>query len=252
MRKIGPAFAFALAILGWSPTIQAAEVLVSAAASLTDALTEIGKAYESNGKNKVRFNFGSSSELARQIDEGAPADIFFSADLEKMDALEKRGRVESGSLRNLLSNQLVLVVPDGSNISVRAPKDLLRPEVKRIALAQPETVPVGIYSKKYLESEGLWSGVAVKIVPVLDVRAALASVESGNVDAGFVYKTDAAISKKVKVAYEVPLDKGPKIIYPVAATKESKNKEAAVDFLKFVSSQAGKNVFRKYGFVVLK
>jgi molybdate transport system substrate-binding protein len=94
--------------------------------------------------------------------------------------------------------------------------------------------------------------VAQKIIPVSDVRATLSSVESGNVDAGFVYKTDAAISKRVKVAFEVPLDKGPKIIYPVAATKESKNKEAAGDFLKFVSSQAGKTVFRNYGFVVLE
>jgi molybdate transport system substrate-binding protein len=252
MKKTLPLLAFALSILGWSPAIQAVEILVSAAASLTDALTEIGKAYESNGKNKVRFNFGSSSELARQIDEGATADIFFSADLEKMDALEKRGRIDSGSRRNLLSNQLVLVVAGDSNITVRTPKDLRRPEVKRIALAQPETVPVGIYSKKYLESEGLWNGVAAKIVPVLDVRAALAAVESGNVDAGFVYKTDAAISKKVKVVYEVPLDKGPKIIYPVAAINDSKNKEAARDFLNFILGREGKAGFRKYGFIVLE
>jgi molybdate transport system substrate-binding protein len=252
MKKKWPVLALALSSLGWSPAIQAAEILVSGAASLMDALTEIGKVYESNGKNKVRFNFGSSSELARQIDEGAPADIFFSADLEKMDELEKKGRIDLASRKNLLSNQLVLVVSENSRLALRAPKDLMRPEVKRIVLAQPETVPVGIYSKKYLESEGLWNGVAPKIVPVLDVRAALTSVGSGNVDAGFVYKTDAAISKKVKVIYEVPLDKGPKIIYPVAATKESKNKEAAGDFLKFVSSQTGKNVFRKYGFVVLE
>jgi molybdate transport system substrate-binding protein len=252
MKKIWPALAFALSSLGWSPAIQAAEVLVSAAVSLTDALMEIGKTYESNGKARVRFNFGSSSELARQIDEGAPADIFFSADLEKMDALAKKGRIDPDTRKNLLSNRLVLVVPQDSKLNLRVPKDLLQPEVKRIALAQPETVPVGIYVKTYLESEGLWAKVASKIIPVLDVRATLTSVESGNVDAGFVYKTDAAISKKTKVVYEVPLDKGPKIVYPVAAIKESKNKEAAGDFLKFVSSQAGKNVFRKYGFIILE
>jgi molybdate transport system substrate-binding protein len=252
MRKTWPALALALSSLGWSPATQAAEVLVSAAASLTDALTEIGRAYESNGKARVRFNFGSSSELARQIDEGAPADIYFSADLEKMDALERKGRIDPATRKNLLSNRLVLVVPKDSKLNLRAPKDLLRPEVKRIALAQPETVPVGIYVKTYLESEGLCEKVASKIIPVLDVRATLTSVESGNVDAGFVYKTDAAISKKTKVFYEVPLDKGPKIVYPAAAIKESKNKEAAGDFLKFVSSQAGKKVFRKYGFVVLE
>jgi molybdate transport system substrate-binding protein len=252
MKKTWTALAVALLSFAWSPAAQAAEILVSAAASLTDALTEIGKAYESHGRNRVRFNFGSSSELARQIDEGAPADIFFSADLEKMDALEKKGRIAPATRRNLLSNQLALVVPDDSKLALRIPKDLLRPEVKRIALAQPESVPVGIYSKKYLEAENLWDGVAPKIIPVSDVRAALSAVASGNVDAGFVYKTDAAISKKARVIYEVPLDKGPKIIYPVAAIQESTNKEAAGDFLKFISSQTEKNVFRKYGFVVLE
>jgi molybdate transport system substrate-binding protein len=251
MKKTWPALAFAFLSLCWSPAIEATEILVSAAASLTDALTEIGKTYESNGKARVQFNFGSSSDLARQIDEGAPADIYFSADLEKMDALERKGRIDPATRKNLLSNRLVLVVPQDSKLNLRAPKDLLRPEVKRIALAQPETVPVGIYSKKYLESEGLWNGVAAKIVPVLDVRAALASVESGNVDAGFVYKTDAAISKKVKVVYEVPLDKGPRIIYPVAAINDSKNKEAARDFLNFILGREGKASFRKYGFIVL-
>ncbi len=252
MKKTWPALAFAFLSLCGSPAIEAAEILVSAAASLTDALTEIGRAYESNGKARVRFNFGSSSELARQIDEGAPADIFFSADLEKMDALERKGRIDPATRKNLLSNRLVLVIPQDSKLNLRAPKDLLRPEVKRIALAQPETVPVGIYVKTYLESEGLWEKVASKIIPVLDARATLTSVESGNVDAGFVYKTDAAISKKIKAVYEVSLEKGPQIIYPVAVIKVSKNKEAAGDFLKFVSSQAGKNVFRKYGFVVLE
>jgi len=242
---------FFVLALSFSSPIKAEEIIVSAAASLTDALKEIGKAYESTNKNKVRFNFGASSELARQIDEGAPADIFFSADLEKMDILAKKGRIDSATRRNLLSNQLVLVVPSDSKVAVRSPKDLLRPEMQRIALAQPETVPVGIYSRKYLESEGLWEGVASKIVPVLDVRATLAAVESGNVDAGFVYKTDAAISKKVKVVYEVPIDKGPKILYPVAVVRESKRKETARDFLQFVYGKTGKSTFEKYGFVVL-
>jgi molybdate transport system substrate-binding protein len=217
-----------------------------------DALTELGKAYESNNTNKIRFNFGASSELARQIDEGAPADIFFSADLEKMETLKKKGRIDSATRKNLLSNQLVLVIAADSELSLRTPKDLLRPEVKRIALAQPEMVPVGIYSKKYLELEGLWASVAAKIIPVSDVRATLTSVESGNVNAGFVYKTDAAISKKVRIAFEVPADKGPKIIYPVAVIKDSKQSDAARGFLSFLLSPAGKAGFRKYGFVVLE
>ncbi|HEX9786788.1 MAG TPA: molybdate ABC transporter substrate-binding protein, partial [Candidatus Binatia bacterium] len=112
-------------------------------------------------------------------------------------------------------------------------------------------VPVGIYSSKYLADEGLWNKVKPKVVPVQDVRATLASVESGNVEAGFVYKTDAAVSKKVKIAYEVPIDKGPKITYSVAIVKESKRKDAARDFMKYVQSPPAKNAFKKYGFVVL-
>jgi molybdate transport system substrate-binding protein len=110
---------------------------------------------------------------------------------------------------------------------------------------------VGVYSKRYLTDEGLWNKVEAKVVPVQDVRATLASVESANVEAGFVYKTDAAVSKKVKIVYEVPLDKGPKITYPVAIVKESKKKEAARDFMNYVQSPFAKDTFKKYGFVVL-
>ena len=228
------------------------EVLVSAAASLTDVLKEIGGAYQAKGKNTVNFNFGPSNGLARQIEEGAPADIFFSADLAQMDNLEKNGRLEPGTRKNLLSNQLVIIVPADSKLTISSPKDLLKAEIKKIVLAEPTSVPVGVYSSKYLEGEGLWDKIKEKIVPVLDVRATLAAVESGNVEAGFVYKTDGAISKKVKVVYEVPIDKGPKIIYPVAMVKESKKKDAARDFLNFALSPAGKDSFKKYGFIVLE
>jgi molybdate transport system substrate-binding protein len=231
---------------GW-----AEEILVSAAASLTDVVNEISKDYQSKSKNTVRFNYGPSSGLARQIDEGAPADIFFSADLPQMDNLDKKGRLEPGTRKNLLSNQLVIIVPADSKLVISSPKDLLKADVKRIALAEPSSVPVGVYTSKYLTDEGLWDQVKPKIVPVQDVRATLASVESGNVEAGFVYKTDAAVSKKVKSVYEVPIDKGPKITYPVAIVKESKRKDAARDFMSYVQSPTAKDAFKKYGFVVL-
>jgi molybdate transport system substrate-binding protein len=227
------------------------EIVVSAAASLTDVLKEIAAAYQVKSKHTVKFNFGPSSGLARQIEEGAPADIFFSADLPQMDSLDKNSRLESGTRKNLLSNQLVIIVPADSKVSLSSPKDLLKPEVKRIALAEPSSVPVGVYSSKYLADEGLWDKVKPKIVPVQDVRATLAAVESGNVEAGFVYKTDAAVSKKVKIVYEVPIDRGPKIIYPVAIVRESKRKDAARDFLNYASSPAAKETFKKFGFVVL-
>jgi molybdate transport system substrate-binding protein len=226
------------------------EILVSAAASLTDVLKEISNGYQSKSKNTVKFNFGPSSGLARQIEEGAPADMFFSADEAQMDDLDKNGRLEPGTRKNLLSNQLVIIVPSDSKLAIASPKDLLKSEVKRIALAEPP-VPVGAYSSKYLEAEGLWDNIKPKVVPVQDVRATLASVESGNVEAGFVYKTDAAVSKKVKIVYEVPIDKGPKIVYAVAIVKESKRKDTARDFLNYVQTPASKELFKKYGFVVL-
>jgi molybdate transport system substrate-binding protein len=168
-----------------------------------------------------------------------------------MDGLDKKGRLEPGTRKNLLSNQLVMIVPSDSKLALSSPKDLLKDSVKRIALAEPSSVPVGVYSKKYLTEKGLWNKVESKVVPVQDVRATLASVESGNVEAGFVYKTDAAVSKKVKIVYEVPIDKGPKIIYPVAIVKESKRKDAARDFLHYVQSPAARETFKKFGFVVL-
>ncbi len=238
--------------LAWTQTnAWADEILVSAAASLTDVLNEISKGYQSKSKNTVKFNYGPSSGLARQIEEGAPADIFFSADLPQMDNLDKKGRLEPGTRKNLLSNQFVIIVPMDSKLAISSPKDLVKADVKRIALAEPSSVPAGVYSKKYLVDEGLWNKVEAKVVPVQDVRATLASVESGNVEAGFVYKTDAAVSKKVKIVYEVPIDKGPRITYPVAIVKESKHKDAARDFLNYVSSPAAKDVFKKFGFVVI-
>jgi molybdate transport system substrate-binding protein len=243
---------FATIITSILPTPgRADEILVSAAASLTDVLRDMGKAYQSKSKHKLLLTLGPSNFLARQIDEGAPADVFFSADLAQMDMLEKNGRLESGTRKNLLSNQLVLIVPSDSRLAIASPKDLLKTEVKKIALADPAGVPVGVYTSKYLTDEGLWDKVKTKIVPVLDVRATLASVESGNVEAGFVYKTDAAISKKVNIMYEVPIEKGPKITYPVAIVKESRKKDAARDFLNYLLSPAGKAAFKKYGFVVL-
>jgi molybdate transport system substrate-binding protein len=227
------------------------DIVISAAASLTDALKEIGRTYQSKSKNRVTFVFASSSTLARQIEAGAPADVFFSADVQTMDALERNGRLEPGTRKQLLSNQLVIIVPADKPTVVNSPEDLLDRRVRRIALAEPSSVPAGVYSKTYLESLGLWDKIKPKVVPVLDVRATLASVESGNVEAGFVYKTDAASSKRVKTVFEVPLGKGPQIIYPVAILKESKSKAAAKEFLNVMVSPSGVDVFKRYGFVVL-
>ena len=249
-KFLSPACLIVLLAGAQSPA-QADQILVSAAASLADVLQEISAAYQGRSKHTVKFNLGPSSGLARQIDQGAPADIFFSADLPQMDNLDKKGRLEAGTRKNLLSNQLVIIVPADSKLTLSSSKDLLKVEVKRIAMAEPSSVPVGVYSKKYLAGQGFWKKVEAKVVPVQDVRATLASVESGNVEAGFVYKTDAAATQKVKIVYEVPIDKGPKITYPVAIVKESKHKSAARDFLSYLQSIPARNAFKKFGFIVL-
>jgi molybdate transport system substrate-binding protein len=225
------------------------EILVFAAVSLTDALEEIAGAYEKTGGDKVLLNLAASNALARQIQEGAPADLFISADEIRMDQLEKRGLLLAGTRKSLLSNTLVIVVPADSTLKIASPKDLASAKVRALALAEPQSVPAGIYAKEYLKSRKLWSAVIDKVIPTESVRAALAAVESGNVEAGIVYKTDAGISKKVRIAYEVPQAEGPKISYPFAVIASSKRQEAARKLLAYLESPAALAVFRKYGFL---
>ena len=239
---------------GWvlvaATALNAANVNVFAAASLTDVLKEIAASYEKQAGDKVVFNFGASSFLARQIEEGAPADVFFSADEAKMDDLEKKGLIEKETRKSRLSNSLVIVVATEAGAAIKGPADLLK--VKRLALAEPRTVPAGIYAKEYLQKQNLWSTVEAKVVPTENVRAALAAVEAGNVEAGIVYKTDAGISKKVKIAYEVPASDSPAISYPMAVLKEAKDKTAAARFFKHLESEDAGRTFEKFGFIVRK
>jgi molybdate transport system substrate-binding protein len=237
-------------IVLFAATLSAANINVFAAASLAESLQEIGAGYQKATGNKVNFNFGSSSLLALQIEEGAPADLFFSADEAKMDSLEKRGLILKDTRKSRLSNTLVIVVAREKGALIEKPGDLASDKVKRLALAEPRTVPAGIYAKEFLQRKKLWTAVEAKVVPTENVRAALAAVEAGNADAGIVYKTDAAISKKVKIAYEVSVQEGPKISYPVAIITESKQPAAARQFLEYLESDAATKVFRKFGFIV--
>lgn len=230
-------------------SLRAAELNVFAAASLSDALKEIARSYEPASGDKLHYNFAASSALARQIKEGAPADVFFSADEAKMDDLAKAGLIVADTRRSLLSNTLVIVVNADGGAAIVAPGDLAKGAVGRIALAEPQSVPAGIYAKEYLQKKELWKKVIDKVVPTENVRACLAAVEAGNADAGIVYKTDALISKKVKVAYEVAVADGPKISYPLAVVKESKNGEAARKFALYLASPEARTVFVKYGFL---
>jgi len=229
---------------------RAVTIMVFAAASLTDCLKETASDYEKQTGEKVVFNLGASSFLARQIEEGAPADIFLSADEAKMDGLEARGLILKETRKSRLSNSLVIVVAADSPLLIRSPKDLTQAGVKRVALADPQTVPAGIYSKQCLEKLNLWSAIEPKVVPTDNVRAALAAVESGNVEAGMVYKTDAAISKKIKVACEIPPRDSPNISYSMAVVKASQEPVAAKKFLAYLNSENAGRVFKKFGFVV--
>ena len=232
--------------------VAATELTVHAAASLADVLKEIGTTYEKMSGDKLLFNFGASSLLAKQIEEGAPADLFFSADEAKMDDLEKKNLLLPGTRRSLLSNSLVLIVPTGSTFVPQSASDLTKSEYKKIGLAEFHVVPAGIYAREFLEKSSLWATIKDKMVPAENVRAVLAAVASGNVDAGFVYKTDAMISKKVKIALEIPVEQTPKISYPIAVIKSSKDSERAKKLADFFSSAEARAMFEKMGFGIAR
>ena len=251
-QSLLPLRLLAFAVTTCELAASSATVNVFAAASLTDSLKEIAAAYEKQSGDKIVFNFGASSTLARQIEEGAPADVFFSADEAKMDGLEKKGIILKETRKSRLSNSLVIVVASEKGAAIGDPKDLATDKVKRLALAEPRTVPAGIYAKEYLQRQNLWTAIEDKVVPTENVRAALSAVEAGNAEAGIVYKTDASISKKVKVAYEVPARDNPPISYPMAVAKETKQPEAAKRFLNHLNSENATKTFEKFGFIVRK
>lgn len=235
----------ALLFLAVTLPARAEEILVFAAASLTESLEELGRTFQKTTGNSPRFSFGASSDLARQIEAGAPADVFFSADTVRMDQLERSGRVTKGDRREFLGNSLVVIVPTGSSYRVRKPRDLL--SFPRIALADPAAVPAGVYAKKWLEAEGLWDRVSARVVPTLDVRAALAAVETEAAPAAIVYKTDARVSNRVRMVYEV--SGKPEIVYSLAPISGS-GKKAAADFVRFLASPEAAAVFTRHGFVI--
>jgi molybdate transport system substrate-binding protein len=235
-------------VLAFSVPLRAADVHVLAAVSLTDALKEMAPAYEKATGDKLVFNLGGSNMLARLIREGAPADVFLSADEAQMDGLEKAGLLLPGSRRALLSNTLVVVVPSDGGATIASAQDLLR--LRSLALAEPKSVPAGVYAKQVLEKLGLWEALAPRVIPTENVRACLAAVEAGNADAGFVYGTDALVSKKVRVAWTVPAADAPDISYPVAVLKDAPHAEAAKRFAAYLASVPARTVFVRYGFLV--
>lgn len=238
---------FVLALLATANLI-AAEITVFAAASLTDALKEIASSYEKSTGEKVRFNLAASNTLAQQIQAGAPADLFISADEAKMNQLDSSGLVANGTRKDLLGNSMVIITARGGP-KITNPQDLTA--IKHLSLADPKAVPAGIYAKAFLTKVGLWPALEAKVIPAENVRAAMAVIESGNAEAAIVYKTDAAISKNVHVAFAIPASDTPKIIYPAAILKDSRNAAAAGKFLNYLAAPQAHETFLKFGFSVI-
>ena len=241
----------ALLLAAWlGPAQQSAvppPVLVSAAISLTDALVEIETLYRAAGGGPVLFNFAGSNVLARQIANGAPADIFISADLVQMHYAEQAGAIAPGSSSYLLSNALAVVTPPGRP-TLRTARDLAQPSVRRIAVGDPAAVPAGFYAKQYLERAGLWEQLQPKLLALSNVRAALGAVENGSADAAIVYHSDAAASKKAVLAFVVPDAEAPSIVYPAAIVKAAKNRAGAEKFLAFLRGPEARKVFERFKF----
>jgi len=233
---------------------KAADLTVFAAASTANALTEIAKIYETGGNGPVALSFASSSTLAKQIENGAPAEVFVSANAEWMNYLEDKGLLEAGSRAALLGNRIVFIVPASSavqSLTVSPELDLaaLLGKDGLLAVGDPAHVPVGTYAKAALEYLKLWPQVENRIAPAKDVRAGLALVERAEAPLGIVYASDAVISDKVRVVGAFPLDSHPDIAYPAAAVKSSDSK-AALKFIKFLSSPPAKEIWAKHGFEV--
>ncbi len=240
-----------------TPQLIAAEhnssLLISAAASLQDILTELSPAFEKTHPHiSVKYNFASSGSLQRQIEQGAPVDLFIAAAAKPIDDLESQGLLFSSRL-NLLTNRLVLIKSSSSGATNRITnvRGLASNDVKRIAIGEPRSVPVGKYSEEVFKNLGILAQIRAKFVLGNSVRNVLAAVESGNADAGIVYLTDAKISKRpntIEIIEIIPTNLHSPIIYPMAILKNSKNLEAAKKFVKFLTMRSLKPVFVKYGF----
>ncbi|AMG45668.1 molybdate ABC transporter substrate-binding protein [Achromobacter ruhlandii] len=249
MFRKHPILALSLALAAaWGPSAHAGDLVVSAAASLTNAFKDVAQAYEKeHAGTKVILNFGASDVLLQQIVKGAPADVFASADQKAMDKAVEEKAVKPESRVDFAANQVVLIVPTDSKANITALKDLTRDDIKRIAYGNPASVPVGRYTQGALQAAGLWDAVQAKSVLAQNVRQSLDYVSRGEVDAGFVFATDAAIMPdKVKVAVRVP-SRTP-VTYPIAVTARDAAAQEAKRFVAYVMSPAGQEILSRYGF----
>jgi molybdate transport system substrate-binding protein len=225
------------------------DLIVLAASSLTDALNEIGPAFTTASHQGVKLSYAASSALARQIEAGAPADVFMSADTDWMDYLQTRNLIDTASRHTVVGNTLVLIRPTDSTVSIKIKPHFALAKLLgsgRLATGNPQSVPVGKYAKAALTYLGVWSEVQDKVAPADNVRTALALVARGEAPLGIVYRTDALVEKKVRIVATFPASSHDPILYPAATTTHPK--EGAADFVKFLSSPVARAIFTKYGF----
>lgn len=226
------------------------ELIVSAAASLQEALTEITTSFEKKNPNvKITYNFGASGSLQQQISQGAPVDLFFSAAEDKFDQLVTEGLIEKEQGIDLLGNEIVLVVPKNTDNRISHFEDLGK--ANKMSIGTPEAVPAGKYAKETLEHLNVWKEVEGKVVYAKDVRQVLTYVETSNVDAGIVYKTDAQSSSKVKVVTTADENTHAPIIYPAGVIKNTSHPDEAKLFFEYLQNKDSKKTFEKYGFTGL-
>ena len=239
--------AFAL-VLTLSQSLWAADLTVSAAASLTQAFQEIGAQFEAQNPGvKLKFNFAASGALLQQIVNGAPVDVFASADTDTMDKAVAKAVVNAADSKVFTTNRLVLITPVQADLGLKQLADLKKPEVKRFAMGVPASVPAGHYTQGALDKAGLWNDVKDKVISTQNVRQALDYVTRGEVDAGFVYASDAQlVADKVKVAFAV--NTTTPIQYPIARVATSTQSDAANKFIAYVQSSNGQAVLKKFGF----
>ncbi len=232
-----------------APSAWAADITVSAAASLTNAFQDIGREFEAaNPGSKILFNFGSSGQLVQQITRGAPVDAFAAADQESMDRAEKGGAIERASRFNFVRNEMVVVVPADSAAGASGLADLKGSAFARIAIGNPDSVPAGRYAKLALDKGALWDALKEKMINTQNVRQALDYVARGEADAGFVYATDARLlPARVKVAFKV--DVPANILYPVAATRGGGNQRGGLAFVEFLKTETAQRILARYGFL---
>ncbi len=234
-----------------TPTAAPVELTIAAAASLTDVTAEIAEAYKAVAPNvTLTFTYGASGALQTQIEQGAPVDIFMSAAQKQMDALADQSLLLDGSRADLLENKVVLIVPKDSSLGITSFEDLANDTIATVAIGDPASVPAGQYAQEVLTSLGIVDTVMAKANLGTDVRQVLTWVETGEVDAGIVYATDAATTDKVTVVCEAPAGSVKQIIYPVAILKASTNADAAQAFIDFLKSDECAALFEKYGFAM--